>query len=140
MQTENAIRVVMERPGHHTFPIRPMDIQLHHGLRGVGRFGKAEVEWAAGHLVRYFQSRGGWYTFTLEELVYYYKLTGVDPSERLFGLLGAWFDDGPMCWRSGQDYLASYGDGTYCVTVLFIERCVAGTPLEDRLHRPAGAN
>lgn len=92
---------------------------------GVGRFGKHEVEVTAGRLCAFFQRRGNkWSSFTVAELISFYREQGWPTDDPLFGLNGVWFDDGGMgAYRvPAEVYLAS--DGTkFFVTNKFIERC-----------------
>src|SRR3989344_201017 len=82
---QNRIEIVEEQMGgFHRHDIRPKYIDT--AGAGVGSFGKAEVEWTARLLVRFFQERDVWVRFTLGELVDFARQQGEnDPS--LFGLL-----------------------------------------------------
>lgn len=117
------VHCVIETPGESKQHIlRPEDVDTSGGQ--VGRFGKCEVEIVAANLVRFFQLRGGWVTFSLPELIFFYKLQGLDPRQALFGLLGPWYDDGGLgTIREGIPYLVALPNGNYCVTGLFIEQC-----------------
>ena len=77
--------VVTESPDCHCFPIRPDDIELSRDSV-MGGFGKAEVEESAGKLIQFFQSHGYWCSFTLDELLRYYKEKGWDMNSVFFGL------------------------------------------------------
>ncbi len=112
-------------------PIRPSDITLspsNHTMPST--FGKAEVEESAGKLIAFFQRRGDWVPFTIEELTAFYRTQGWNPDYMFFGLMGAWKDDCPTpasfsgTWRMGQDYLRIDIDGKYYVTDFFIRRCM----------------
>lgn len=92
-----------------------------------GSFGKAEVEISAGKLVQFFQSRGYWCSFTIDELARYYTLRGWNSNSMFFGLMGLWFDDGMMgAWRHAHPCIAINNAGACFVTKEFIDRC-AGT-------------
>ena len=58
--------------GTSMFGFRPSDVVMLDD--SAGRFGKAEVEQAAGKLVRYFQIRNCWHPFTITELFNFYNI------------------------------------------------------------------
>jgi hypothetical protein len=107
------------------YPIGPDDFDLDNADTLASTFGKSEVEATAERLIRFFQMRGYWCEFTIDELTRFYKLKDWDPNPMFFGLMGAWFDDGGMCgWGTPKEtYLAVDVHGKYCVTDLFIIRC-----------------
>ncbi len=74
-------------------------------------FGKHEVEDAAIKLIEFFVARkfGEWAAFTFSELHDFYVERGYRPNEMLFGLMGPWYDDGPMYMREGIAYVAHHG-------------------------------
>ncbi len=106
----------------------PREIELERGLPRptVGRFGKAEIEWAAGQLLNFIQSRGEqWQSFKLGDLFYYYKQQGWNPEEAFFGLSGLWFNDGmsTLAYCETEVYVICLGD-SWAVTNLFVEACL----------------
>jgi len=119
--------VIYETPGSidPTVP-RPRSLALDHNGPSVGKFGKYEVEEAAGKLLSFIQSRGNcWLSFTILELVEYYQTQGWDPNIMFFGLCGAWYDDSmsTLDYRKSRCCLALDPNGQYHVTSLFIETC-----------------
>lgn len=123
---EEKIKIVAEMPGNHHYPIRPSDIKLqpHGAVRGG--LGKAEIEQAAGNLVIFCQQRGGWYSFTFDELSAFYKRIGKDPKHMFYGLLGPWEDDSLMMERVyiSPPFLVVGYNGMLYFTELFIKSCV----------------
>jgi len=115
--------VVFESPTDNRFHIRPDDIKLiNDSVAGV--FGKAEIEQSAGKLVSFFQSRGYWCPFTLDELQRYYKEKGWNTNAVFFGLVGAWYDDTFLpTWNESWPCLGISPDGLHYVTDHFILRC-----------------
>lgn len=111
--------------------LKPSDIDLSSGLYGTlssGFYrtsGEAEVEIAAKHLILFCRIRGGWYPFTMEELLNFYKKNQFDIEYMLFGLLGPWWDDTMIVGHieEAPSYLVAGGDGKYYFTNIFIERC-----------------
>ena len=126
-------KVVVEGPGMHHHPIRPKDFNLASVGTLSSTFGKSEVEQTARNLIRFCQRRGGWYPFTVEELIDFYKQVGEDPRFIFFGLLGVWGDDGMFAqhtnpWHESPPYLVIGADGMYRVTERFIQQCASGKP------------
>ncbi|MBI3420449.1 MAG: hypothetical protein HY006_00105 [Candidatus Sungbacteria bacterium] len=119
--------IVSEVPENHWYPIRPRDIDIAHGLPST--FGKHEIEKAAAQLVSFCQKRGGWYSFTIGELMQHYRDQNLSPDAMFFGLIGLWLDDARFTndviesWQ----YLAVDIRGRYSVTELFIKRCAKQT-------------
>jgi len=115
----------VEYPAQKKHRIRPEDIKLRKPI-SAGRFGKYEVEVAAGQLVKFFQMRNYWTNFTLPELIEFYRIMEWDLDLMLFGLLGAWFDDGGAMGgaRVSPAYTLQVSDGTFCITEKFILRCM----------------
>lgn len=106
------------------YKIRPQDIKISDIGTVPGSFGKAEVEISAGRLVQFFQGRGYWCSFTIEELARYYTLRGWDPNSMFFGLAGVWYDDGIIdSWRNSDPCIAITGSGKCFVTAEFIDKC-----------------
>jgi hypothetical protein len=67
------------------------------GIMAIGRFGKHEVERAAGRLVSFLiHRRMGWASFTYRELIMYYDWMKWPTDDVLFGLTGPWLDDGEI--------------------------------------------
>lgn len=78
---------------------RPQDVDLSSCLGGT--FGKMEVELAARNLVAYLvYANHTWNNFKLSGLCWYYDHNNFK-DQPLFGLMGPWFDDGPMIFREG---------------------------------------
>ncbi|KKW21390.1 MAG: hypothetical protein UY64_C0022G0015 [Parcubacteria group bacterium GW2011_GWA1_51_12] len=126
-------KVVVEGPGMHHHPIRPKDFNLASVGTLSSTFGKSEVEQTARNLIRFCQRRGGWYPFTVEELIDFYKQVGEDPRFIFFGLLGVWGDDGMFAqhtnpWHESPPYLVIGADGMYRVTERFIQQCAINLP------------
>lgn len=103
--------------------VRPDQIKIS-AIGTVGKFGKCEVEVAAAQLVQYFQSRGQWEPFTLQQLMTFYQLKGWDLNLFLFGLLGYWFDEGDSgSVHCPQEYIIQFPNGEFEVTELFKKIC-----------------
>lgn len=135
-QADDAIRVVAEGPGNHHHSVRPGDFNLKSADTLASTFGKAEVERAAKNLIHFCQRRGGWYPFTIEELIAFYKEMGENPRLIFFGLVGAWEDNGMLAQLSGNPwheprvpYLALGANGMYYVTERFIQQCIREKPI-----------
>jgi hypothetical protein len=98
----------------------PSDVDLSTGL--MSTFGKAELETSAEHLIRYLQSidAENW-SFTFAGLYEYYVKNKLNTNEMLFGLLGTWFDDGPMRVQDDMFYIVNWGNGLQ-VTQEFLKR------------------
>lgn len=123
-KSKQGFKVLNEMPTFKHFHIRPEDFDLSEPL--LNTFGKAEIEWAAKKLLAFFQSRGYWFGFTLEEMFIFYKEKGWNPSLAFFGLMGGWYDDATLFggWAQAADiYIAVGADGTHYVTDKFVERC-----------------
>ncbi|HEY4519483.1 MAG TPA: hypothetical protein VJH33_00390 [Candidatus Paceibacterota bacterium] len=120
---ERNIVPVEETAGNQHYPLRPHQIST----RLIGTFGKREVEESAQKLLRFFQERGYWSSFTTQELRRFYEQQNWNPDTILWGLLGAWFNDNSsMCWRAPLDvYIAIGENGEYFVTEAFIKRCAS---------------
>ena len=104
----------------------PNDIRLNAIGIVESTFGKCEVEETAGHLIAFFQAKGAWGSFKLDELAEFYRSKGWDPNNMFFGLVGAWFDDGglSMCWvECPKPYIAFDGVGSCYVTEEFVKQC-----------------
>ncbi len=103
-------------------PFPPSEISSN-GMH-AGSFGKAEVEWAAGDLLRFFQEKGSWEPFHIPELVSFYQRHKLDESRMLFGLIGQWEDDAgffPYYFRQSRANLVFLIDGRLAVTREFLE-------------------
>lgn len=102
--------------------VKPEDIAFPRYGFSIGKFGKSEVEESAGKLVKFFQDRGtGWAAFTFHELHVYYTNKGWKPEEMLYGLLGAWMDDGSWMVVESVAYVVHWCN-FLTVTENFIER------------------
>lgn len=119
--------IVVEQPGgkHHT--IRPSDITLQPtGAVIPGGFGKYSIEKVAGHLIQFFQEKGAWVPFYLDELKDFFLVHGWEASSPLFGLTGHWVDDGDdivkRC-RESEVFVCFLQEGVCAVTDSFIRRC-----------------
>jgi hypothetical protein len=114
----------VDSPKH---PIRPDDFNFsNHNTPLSSVFGKSEVEQSAGKLIQFFQSRGRWCEFTIDELRRFYELKGWNYNSAFFGLTGAWYDDGGLAggWAMPKEtYLAFDDSGKAFVTAAFVERC-----------------
>lgn len=99
--------------------IRPKQIELDSLL---GKFGKYEVEESAKNLLAFFHKKDRWDSFSFQELTDFCKESGFNPSLMLFGLLGAWYDDGGLgSIRIPHDpYFLMGMDGRLRVTSNFI--------------------
>jgi hypothetical protein len=96
--------------------IRPDDFNLDNPNTLSGTFGESQAEEVVKKLLAFFQSRGYWCRFTIDELMRFYKLKGWNPAPMLYGLAatGGWPSDIMLV---GDRY------GDYNVTDKFIERC-----------------
>jgi hypothetical protein len=89
------------------YDFQPQDVDLSSCLGGA--FGKCEVEIAARDLILYLvYGVHPWNEFSMEGLCRWIMRPKLHPLERprpkqqpLFGLMGPWFDDGPMVFREG---------------------------------------
>jgi len=104
---------------------RPADLVCFNELPQIGRFGKAEVEIAAGKLIKFFQKLGFWKIIDIKELIVFYDEQGWDHRDMLFGLSGAWIDDGGFgsLVPDHGELIIRGSDGCYCITDLFIQTC-----------------
>ena len=109
--------------------IQPSDINLTSGL--CSTFGKAEVEKSAVGIIRFFKSKGQWISFSLLELLDFYKKDSLDQNEIFFGLLCPWEDDGMFYTMLGETsfrlpppYFVVSFDYKYMATDLFIKKCL----------------
>lgn len=101
--------------------MKPENVDLRLGL--CSTFGKSEVETAACYLVRFLQQRKkGWASFTLQDYTNFLNSCKpvVSLETGLFGLLGDWYDDGPMEIQQGQ-WLTNLGD-TISIRLEFVAR------------------
>lgn len=122
-------RVIDEQWPMPPYPVRPSNITVSE-IGTVGFFGKCEVEGAAGDLVRFFQERGRWCSFSYDELAAFYRQKGLLTRRILFGLHGVWEDNG-MIWTvmkrspyfTPPIYVIHCADYRLRVTDLFIEQC-----------------
>lgn len=124
--------VLDENSSCHCFKVRPDDVKLSEADTVLGGFGKAEVEQSAGKLVRFFQSRGYWCSFSLDELQRYYREKGWYTNSIFFGLAGAWYDDSTLSpgWVQSWPCIAIDTIGLHYVTEHFVLRCAG--KLKDR--------
>jgi hypothetical protein len=108
----------------HDRSIRPEDVKLDSCGAVAGVFGKYEVEISAGRLVQYFRyRRKGWTYVSLTELRDFYQQNHWDWNRMLFGLMGAWWDDGGAgSIVEGVDCLVYVNDALY-PTKEFVSRC-----------------
>jgi hypothetical protein len=102
-----------------TTTFKPSDVDLSNKL--LSTFGKSEVEYAAMHLIKYLRKNGDTWNFTFSGLYVYYYNHKLNSDEMLFGLLGSWFDDGPMCFQEDGFYISNWGNGLQ-VTERFLKR------------------
>ncbi len=109
-------------PKHY---IQPKDFDIEGGGALGSTFGKSEVETTAGRLIAFFQSRGCWTQFKIEELVDFYKLKGWDTNTMFFGLIGGWYDDNPLYgWSNPYETMLGFDAEGHCyITDLFLKRC-----------------
>lgn len=118
--------IVIEQPGGEHYNIRPSEIALTPAGAVQGGFGKQQIERVAGHLVRFFQEKESWVSFTLDELKEFFSAQGWGTACPLYGLNGEWEDWGeemPLARRESNDFVVPTSPDTYAVTDLFIERC-----------------
>ena len=104
----------------------PRDFKLAQDRPTVGKFGKSEIEQAAGKLVAFLQTRGAfWEPFLMGDLHFYYRQRGWDPEEAFFGLTGLWFDDSmeSLQFEEAVDHVLCLGD-KWVVTDLFVKACM----------------
>jgi hypothetical protein len=107
--------------------IAPSDIKIEGSA--AGKFGKFEVEQAAGDLVKFFQEKESWEPFYLYELLDFYKRNILDRKRMLFGLICPWEDDGiplqPRIRSYKNPHMISCSTGQLAITSQFIERLLA---------------
>lgn len=96
--------------------IRPDDFDLDNPNTLASTFGESEAEQVVRKLLLFFQSRGYWCQFTIDELSRFYKLMGWDSAPMFYGLAAT------SGWPSD---IMLVGDmfGKYVITDKFIERC-----------------
>jgi len=99
--------------------IKPSDINIKNRLSCT--LGKCELEVAAYHLVKFLVETGDTWSFKMPELILYYHQNKLDMNDMLFGLLGGWFDDGPMRFWDDMGYIVNWG-GTYIVTEVLVNK------------------
>jgi hypothetical protein len=99
---------------------KPSDVDLSNHL--CSTFGKCEVETAAVHLIEYLcdSAENDW-SFTFSGLWSYYYNHQLNSDEMLFGLLGPWFDDGPMFIQEDGFLIVNWGNGLQ-ITGAFLKR------------------
>lgn len=107
---------------------RPSNVPLIGDRTGLSTFGALERERAAGRLIRFFQSKGMWCAFTLEELGAFYRSKGWSDKGMLYGLRGTYhhFGDDVEIYEYGDTLVSVADDGTFAVTDRFIEHCMSG--------------
>ena len=99
----------------------------------TGFFGRFETEYAAGRLIKFFQSKGYWSSFTIEELVEFGKKNNISTDGIFDGLFGYWCDDSLQFipksnpWREAPPYIVS-GGKELLITDLFISACREKSP------------
>jgi hypothetical protein len=99
---------------------QPKDVRRIAGIINVGRFGKAEVERAAGRLLAFLIYRGeGWESFSLEDLIRHYQRHQWDCGDVLYGLLGPWMDE--YTTYNPPNYIIHCGN-ELALTTEFLER------------------
>ena len=98
---------------------KPSDVDLSNGL--CSTFGKSEIEYAAVHLIEYLVESGDEWHFKFDGLYRYYYAHKLNVDEMLFGLLGPWFDDGPMRFQEDGFLIGNWGNGLQ-VTESFLKR------------------
>jgi len=121
-------KVICEASDNKYYSVRPSDIRAGQPGSLLSTFGKSEIELAAERLILFFQSYGCWVSFTLEELQLFYERNGWKFKEPLFGLLGEWFDYAmpfPCKREVSEDFVVCDDKGNYCITDLFIKRCLS---------------
>ncbi|GEM_PF-6712482 len=107
-------------------PLQPSDIEARHQIPG---FGKAEIETAAGIMLRFFQSRGNWDSFRLGELLEFCQQYREDPGQALFGLFSYWYDDS-LCAggvTEPKPFFVMFSNGTITPTTLFVNTLAGRT-------------
>lgn len=135
----NEIETVAEShapgPGEASFYIRPDDFDLSSPAVLLGTFGKSEVEQTVWRLLKFFQLRGYWCDFTIDELTRFYHHQGWNPNQMFFGLMGGWFDDGMLFSYKHPlgVFLACDPNGQYRVTREFLERCAKNTEVNTEV-------
>jgi hypothetical protein len=110
-------RIIWERSASDAkHAIRPDDFDLDNANTLSTTFGESEVEQVVKKLLKFFQVRGYWCCFTIDELTRFYKSQSWDPAPMFYGLvaLPGWPKDIMMV---GDEH------GQYGITDKFIERC-----------------
>lgn len=94
---------------------------------GKLRLSKHEVEEAARHLVNFFCVLGGWKPFSLQQLSAFFFTQNIENSDSgaaLFGLIGAWLDDGGMgsiCSAPNPPFIIQVSQSNFAVTRAFVK-------------------
>ncbi|HWB34282.1 MAG TPA: hypothetical protein VG753_03125 [Candidatus Paceibacterota bacterium] len=107
--------------------VRPDQIPLSGEMSGPSSFGIAEIEETAGHLIQFFQLRGHWCRFTIDELRRFYELKGWNPNLMFSGLIGGHIHMGGMSEMISaprEIYIAMDEVGNCYVTKAFIGQCM----------------
>lgn len=122
--TENKLEVISANWHFAKDGVSVHDINVQETL-ACGRFGKYEVEVAAGKLMTFLQERDTeWSSFTIRELAVFYESKHWEPNMMFFGLLGPWLDDCMLGgYRESRPCLAIDDTGAYNVTKHFVDRC-----------------
>lgn len=118
-----SFEIVVETFTRQHYPTRPRDIYIGPACL-LSSFGAAEIEKEAERLVRFFQQKGYWSAFELIELNLFYQQNGWDPETALEGLAKPWFHDMDGWVDAPAPYVVRDANELYCVTTLFIERCI----------------
>lgn len=120
---------IRETESNHTYPLRPSDIYIGPGCL-LSTFGAAEIEQEAERLIQFFQERGCWAAFTLDELREFYKQRQLVSPDLLGGLYAPWLHVDTFNWyEPSAPYVVKHDDGLLSITDLFIKRCkVAADP------------
>jgi hypothetical protein len=110
------------------FEIQPDHIYTPPGGHFWNAFDHSETEVSARYIVRFCKERGGWYSFTREEIEAFYNKSGYQGFE--FNRL---VHPGPAYSITRGRYQAGGGwvvekDGQYFVTDDFIRRCYRSAP------------
>ena len=96
-------------------------------------FGTAEVEDVAANLVAFFQLSDTWKSFTLTELMNFYKLNGWNHDLMFYGLTGALLHCDGMFWHefAPEPYLVFLPDGSIEITESFVKTAARNVVAED---------
>lgn len=101
------------------FGIKPEDIKLDLCGAVYGGFGKYEVELSAGKLIKYFQYRRKWCSFTFTEIRDFYQQNNWSWNEILYGLI-PYMDE--YTTYNPPVYIVHAGN-SLMVTKEFVNRC-----------------